>query len=247
MSLSMVGLSFYAAVLLSAFAVRSVAGFGAGLIAIPMLALILPASTAVAVATVFTTFTSLHQAGRDWRHIAWRQFVVIFMYSIIGIGLGLYCIKKLDEGMLRHCLGAFFILYSLYALRAPTAPRLLPRRWHGALAAAVEIVGGLFSALFGAGAGPIYVVYFDILRLERAVFRATMSAVVVLGGVARVAGYGSYGFYGRSTIVLLAVGLPLVIAGSWLGDRLVFRLSARSFSRLIGGIILLSGVTLLVR
>jgi hypothetical protein len=115
------------------------------------------------------------------------------------------------------------------------------------LGAGVGIVGGLFSALFGAGAGPIYVVYFDLLRLEKAVFRATMSAVVLFGGAARIAGYERYGFYGPSTIALLAIGLPLVIAGSWLGDRLVHRLSARSFSRLVAAIILLSGITLLIR
>jgi len=56
--LSSLGLAFYAVVLLSAFAVRSAAGFGAGLIAIPMLALILPVSTAVSVATVLTTLSS---------------------------------------------------------------------------------------------------------------------------------------------------------------------------------------------
>ena len=90
-------------------------------------------------------------------------------------------------------------------------------------------------------------VYFDILRLEKAVFRATMSAVVLLGGAARIAGYGSYGFYGPSTITLLAIGLPVVIVGSWLGDRVVYRLSARSFSRLIAAVMLLSGITLLIR
>jgi len=115
------------------------------------------------------------------------------------------------------------------------------------LGAGVGIVGGLCSALFGAGAGPIYVVYFNILRLEKAVFRATMSAVVLLGGAARIVGYGSFGFYGHSTIALLAVGLPLMIVGSWLGDRLVYRLSARSFSRLVAAVMLLSGITLLVR
>lgn len=90
-------------------------------------------------------------------------------------------------------------------------------------------------------------VYFDVLRLEKAVFRTTMSAVVVFGGMTRMAGYESYGFYGRSTIILLAIGLPLVIVGSWLGDRVVYRLNARSFSRLIAAVMLLSGVTLLIR
>jgi len=246
-SLSSLGFVFYAAVLLSAFAVRSVAGFGAGLIAIPMLAFILPVSTAVSVATVLTTLSSAQQVSREWRQIAWRQFSVIFLYSMVGVGLGLYFIKLLNEDILRKCLGVFIILYSIHAFRAAGAFRLLPRRWQGVLGAGVGIVGGLFSALFGAGAGPIYVVYFDILRLEKAVFRATMSAVVLLGGAARVAGYGSYGFYGPSTITLLAVGLPLVIVGSWLGDRLVYRLSARSFSRLIAAVMLLSGITLLIR
>jgi uncharacterized membrane protein YfcA len=139
------------------------------------------------------------------------------------------------------------IVYSIYALLAADTSRFVPRRWHGALGASVGIVGGLFSALFGAGAGPIYVVYFDILRLEKTVFRATMSAVVVLGGAARIAGYESYGFYGPSTIALLAVGIPVVIVGSWLGDRVVYRLSARSFSRLVAAIMLLSGVALLIR
>ena len=89
MALSALGLVFYAAVLLSAFTLRSAAGFGAGLIAIPMLALILPVSTAVSVATVLTTVTSAGQVSREWRHVAWRQFALIFFYSMAGIGLPL--------------------------------------------------------------------------------------------------------------------------------------------------------------
>src|ERR1700758_5040151 len=104
-ALSTPGLAFYAAVLLSAFAVRSAAGFGAGLIAIPMLALILPVSTAVSVASVLTTLTSLQQVSQEWRQIAWRQFINIFFYSMVGIGLGLYFIKLLNEDLMRHCLG----------------------------------------------------------------------------------------------------------------------------------------------
>jgi hypothetical protein len=246
-ALSTFGITFYAVVLLSAFAVRSAAGFGAGLIAIPMLAFILPVSTAVSVATILTTLTSIQQVSREWRQIAWRQFILVFSYSLVGIGLGLYFIKLLDEDLMRHCLGVFMILYSLHAVWAGGRVHFLPHRWHGAVGAGVGIVGGLCSALFGAGAGPIYVVYFDILRLDKAAFRATMSAVVVLGGAARIAGYESAGFYGSSTLGLLAVGLPVVVLGSWLGDKVVYRLSARSFSRLVAAIMLISGITLLLR
>jgi uncharacterized membrane protein YfcA len=212
-----------------------------------MLALILPVSTAVSVATVLTTLSSIQQVNREWRQIAWRQFIVIFLYSMVGVGLGFYFIKLLNEDILKRSLGIFMILYSIYSMRVTKASPMLPLRWHGAVGAGVGIVGGLLSAMFGAGAGPIYVVYFDILRLEKVVFRATMSAVVLLGGAARIVGYGTYGFYGASSVILLAAGLPLMIVGSWIGDRVVYRLSARSFSRLVAALMLLSGITLLIR
>ncbi|MBV8778885.1 MAG: sulfite exporter TauE/SafE family protein [Alphaproteobacteria bacterium] len=246
-ALSASGIAFYAVVLLAAFVVRSAAGFGAGLIAVPLLALILPVSTAVSVASVLTTLTSVQQVSRQWRHVAWRQFIIIFFYSMLGIALGLYFIKLLNEDLMRHGLGIFMILYSLYALYSTDSVYYLPTRWHGTIGATVGVLGGLCSALFGAGAGPIYVVYFDILRLDKAMFRATMSAVVLLGGMVRIVGYESYGFYGTSTLALLAVGLPAVIAGSWLGDRVIHRLTARSFARMVAAIMLLSGITLLLR
>jgi uncharacterized protein len=246
-SLSFPGLAFYVLVLTGAFAVRSAAGFGAGLIAVPMLAFILPVSTAVSVATALTALTSMRQVRRDWRQIAWRQFALVVSYTVIGIGVGFYFIRLLDENALRRGLGVFLIIYSVHALLTMNTSRVLPTRWHSGLAAGAGIIGGLCSALFGGGAGPLYVVYFDLLRMEKDAFRATMSAIVLIGGAARMAGYGSYGFYGHSTLALLVLGLPLVLVGSWLGDRIVYRLSTQTFSRCVGALVLLSGVALLLK
>jgi len=234
-------------VMIGAFAVRSAAGFGAVLIAMPMLAFVLPISTAVSVTTALTAITSVHEVSRDWRRVAWRHFMILALYSAIGIGLGFYFINMLEEHALRRSLGVFLILYSIYALATANASRTVSARWRGALAAGTGIAGGLLGTLFGAGVGPIYVLYFSTLRLEKEIFRVTMSTVVLLGGAARIAGYASLGFYERSTIALIAVGLPIVGVGSWLGDRVILRLDPRMFSRLIGGLILLSGLGLLLK
>jgi len=153
----------------------------------------------------------------------------------------------LDEHELRRGLGVFLILYSIYALATAKVSRTVSARWRGPLAAGTGIVGGLLGTIFGAGVGPIYVVYFNALRLEREIFRVTMSSVVLLGGAARIAGYASFGFYQWSSIALIAIGLPLVVIGSWLGDRLIRWLDPHVFSWLVGGLILLSGVGLLVK
>lgn len=246
-ALSSLGLAFYALVLIGAFAVRSAAGFGAVLIAVPMLAFVLPVRTAVSVATALTVVTSVRHVHRDWRRIAWRQFAIISLYTIIGIGSGFYFIRTLDGHTLQRGLGVFLILYSVYVLFTGGIPPRLPARWHGALAAFAGIVGGFLGTVFGGGVGPIYVIYFNILRLDREVFRVTLTTVMLVGGMARIAGYASFGFYGGSTVALLAVGLPLVGVGSWLGDRLVHSLDPRLFSVFVGGLVLFSGLALLLR
>ncbi len=246
-SLSCLGLAFYVLVLIGAFAVRSAAGFGAVLIAVPMLAFVLPVPTAVAVATALTMITSAQQVSRDWSQIAWAQFFIVSFYTMIGIGLGFYFISTLNENALRRGLGGFLILYSIYALWTRGVSPVLPTRWHGALAACAGIIGGFFGALFGGGVGPIYVVYFNVLRMSRDAFRVTMSTIMLVGASARIIGYAGFGFYGRSTMVLLALGVPLVFVGSWLGDRLALRLDPRRFGSLVGGLVLLNGVALLLR
>jgi len=239
--------SFYALVLMGAFAVRSAAGFGAVLIAVPMLALVMPMSAAVSIGSALTAITSVHQLGRGWRNIAWREFTRIAFYTAIGIALGFYVFALLNEDVLRRSFGVFLVLYALYALWTAKAPVVLPTRWHGVLAAVTGISGGFIGALFGAGVGPIYVIYFNALRLEREVFRVTMTTVALIGGLTRITGYAGMGFYQRSTLVLLAVGLPMVIIGSWLGDRVVRRLNPQHFGVFIGGLILLSGIALLLK
>src|SRR5689334_22869659 len=210
-----------------AFAIRSAAGFGAVLIAMPMLAFVLPVSTAVSVTTALTTITSVHHVSRDWRRVAWRQFAIMAFYSAIGIGVGFYFIHLLDEDTLRHSLGVFLICYALYAVATAKASPVLPIRWCRGLAAGTGVACGILGTLFGAGVGPIYVVYFNALRMEREIFRVTMSTVLLLGSAERIAGYARLGFYEGSSIMLIAMGLPLVVVGSWLGDRLIRKLDPR--------------------
>jgi hypothetical protein len=245
--LSYPGLSVYAVVLIGAFAVRSAAGFGAVLVAVPLLALVMPLPVAVSVATALTLVTSIRYVSRDWRFIAWRQFAIMMLYTLIGVGLGFYFIRLLDEHALRRGLGVFLIVYSIYVLGTGGRPPALSPRWHSALAVVAGVCGGLCSALFGGGAGPIYVIYFNVLRLEREVFRATMTMVLLVSSMLRVGGYADFGFYAGPTLTLLALGLPLIVIGSWLGSHLVRHLNPRVFGLCVAGLVLMSGTVLLLK
>lgn len=242
-----IDLVLYSLVLIGAFAVRGAAGFGAGLVAVPLLALFLPVTTAIAVASILTTLAALGQISRLWRQIAWGEFFLMSFYTAVGIAVGFYCIRLINEAMLRRALGVFLILYSIYALYTGGNAPVVGVRWRSALAACAGSAGGFLAALFGGGVGPIYVTYFNSIGLSRDAFRVTMSTTMLIGGAARIAGYASYGFYRGSAAALVAIGVPLVVTGSWLGDRIAHNVNPRVFGALIGILVLLSGVALLLK
>jgi uncharacterized protein len=242
-----VDLVFYSLVLIGAFAVRGAAGFGAGLVAVPLLALFLPVTTTVSVATVLTTLAALGQISRRWRQIAWGEFCLMSFYTAVGIAFGFYFLKLCNETTLRHALGVFLILYSIYALYTGGSAPVITARWRRMLAACTGSAGGFLAAVFGGGVGPIYVTYFNSIGLSRDVFRVTMSTTMLVGGAARIAGYASYGFYRGPAATLVAIGVPLVVMGSWLGDRIAHNVNPRVFGALIGLLVLMSGIVLLLK
>jgi len=56
------------------------------------------------------------------------------------------------------------------------------------MAAPLGLLGGLMGFLFGTG-GPFYVVYFDLLKLEKKSFRANYSFYFLLDGLFRMVVY----------------------------------------------------------
>jgi hypothetical protein len=58
---------------------------------------------------------------------------------------------------------------------------------------------------------------------------------------------GGTGLVGADTLRLFMIGLPLLLAGTWVGLRLYARLDEAGFRRVVLGLLLISGVGLIAR
>jgi hypothetical protein len=65
--------------------------------------------------------------------------------------------------------------------------------------------------------------------------------------IARILGYSAAGYYSRETLLLCALLLPMMGAGTWVGERLGNRISQESFSKLMAVLLLFAGVSLLLK
>jgi uncharacterized membrane protein YfcA len=246
-SLSVWQLLFCAFVVTLAFAVRGGTGFGGGAIAVPLLALVFPLQVTVPVVTVLNMLSSIGHGIADWKHIFWRAIWRIMPGSLLGVLIGLYFLGSFDAKPLSRALGVFVVLYALYMMLLAGRELTVPKRWLPAVAVLTSTSAGFIGALFGGAAGPLYVIYLNSLRLGRDAFRVTITSIMLVQGVTRMAGYAVLGLYDSNVLMLLAAALPTMLLGSWLGARLVRRFNATWFNRAIGVVLLASGCALLVK
>lgn len=239
-------LAWIAGVFFFAFVIRGMSGFGAGMIAVPLLAFVIPLQLAVPLCSllVFVLFVIL--VIRDRRQVVWDELKLLVPPTIVGALAGLWLFAILDNRMLVLMLGTFLVLYAGYMLAVSLLglPQLrCSQRW----ALPVGFFGSFFDTLFGGGGGTLVVIYINARGIGRAGFRATVAALWFTEMIARIGGYAWAGFYDASTLLLLAVLLPLMWAGTVIGERLGNRVEAETFARILAVMLLASGVSLLAK
>jgi uncharacterized protein len=245
--LSVWQLVFCAAVVTVAFAVRGGAGFGGGAIAVPMLALVFPLPAVVPVVTVLNMLSSIGHGIADWRRIVWREIWRILPGSLLGVFIGLYLLTLFDPQPLGKALGVFVVLYAVHAMVMAGRVVAIPPRWMLVVAVATSTLAGIVGSLFGGAAGPIYVVYLNAAQLGKDAFRVTITTVMLFQGLTRIAGYATLGLYDGTALTLLAAALPMMLAGSWLGARVIRRFDQVLFNRAVGIVLLASGAALIFK
>ncbi len=240
-SLTSVQLAACAAILFAAYFVRGIAGFGSALVAVPLLALMLPVPFVVPVIVLLDYLASLSHGARNFHHIQWRELWPLIPFTLAGIVTALYALNHLEPGLLTTALGAFVIAYAIWSL-LPLPPLRGSRWW----AAPLGTLAGLIGTLFGTG-GPFTVIYLGLRELGKSAFRGTIATIFVLDGGMRILGFGASGLYGSESVLLVLMGLPFLAAGLWLGGHVHVTLSRETFVRFIALVLLGSGGALIAR
>ena len=232
-------LMLYAAgVLFVAYLVRGVAGFGSGLISVPLLALSFPVTVVVPLVVFLDYIGSASQGLNNWKNIDWREQLPLIPFTLFGVGVGLFLLKAMSAPVIAKTLGVFVIIYAVYQLLP--LPVLQGPRF---LVAPFGFLGGFVGTLFGTG-GPFYVIYFGLRQMERSIFRATFAVNFLIDGAIRLVAYASVGFFHTQVLLSLLAALPIVGTALFLGGRLQTGFSQNVFKQCISVLLLVSGIVL---
>jgi uncharacterized membrane protein YfcA len=80
--------------------VRGIAGFGSGLIAVPLLSLVFPVPRVVPLVVSLDYVGSLSQGAKNFRCVAWKEQFALLPLMVVGIGLELVVFSVVPAGVL---------------------------------------------------------------------------------------------------------------------------------------------------
>lgn len=234
-------LVYAGAVLFVAYLVRGIAGFGSGLIAVPLLALRFPVTVVVPLVVFLDYVGSASQGVQNRAHVVWKDQLPLIPFSLIGVGIGLFLMSTMSKPGLGKALGGFVLVYAIYQLLP--LPALRGSRW---FAIPCGLLGGFIGTLFGTG-GPLYVMYFNLRQMAKTGFRATFASNFLIDGGIRLVAYAVAGLLHGALMLSMVAALPVVGAGLYVGERIHTGFSQETFKRFISVLLLCSGIALLIK
>jgi hypothetical protein len=241
MDLGIANLAFFLAATFAAALVTGIAGFAFGLVAAAVwLHILTPQQTA----TLIIGYGLVVQGISVWklrRALKWRRLWPFLAGGFVGVPLGVAILGWASPGHVRSAIGAVLIAYGIYGFVRPAIKVTAGGR---PADAGVGFLNGVLGGLTGL-AGIITTIWCGMRGWpkdeQRAVFQPIGVAIFAMSAF----WLGLNGAVSTDTAWLFAIGLPVLLAGTWLGLRLYGKLDDAGFRKVILVLLLVSGLALL--
>jgi hypothetical protein len=221
--------------------IGGVAGFGAGVVLLPLIAWTLGIR---ATAPVLTVTMLLGNLSRIWwnRGEFDRDVAVRFLAGAIpATAAGAMLYAGVTGTSLRLIIGGFLVA-------AVPLRRLLQSRYLRVRLVHFPVIGLVFGFLSAivVSIGPVLTPFYLAYGLRRSAFIATEAVCALAMHLTRGAVFSRYALLGRDTLTVGLVLGSIMFAGSWMGRRLLDRMSDRVFLAVVEALLVAMGLQFLL-
>jgi uncharacterized membrane protein YfcA len=232
------------AVIFLATTVRTTFGFGEALVAMPLLAFLIPVPVATPLVALLSITVAIVVIAEDWRHVHFLSAKWLILSALAGIPFGLLLLMSTDERIVKVVLAAVILSFSTYCLCSGRQLELKSERlgWLLCSGFCSGILGGAYNMN-----GPPLVIYGMMRRWSAERFRATLQGYFLPASLMGFCGYWAAGLWVPAVTRYYLTSLPVLLAAILLGRTINRRMKARSFVRLVHLGLLAVGATLLVQ
>jgi uncharacterized membrane protein YfcA len=214
-------------------------GFGAILIALPLLSIFLEIKMVIPLVALAAQVITLIVLIQLKQHLDWKKIIPLIISALPGILVGVYFLKRLDKGVIHWILGITLVVYSLYSLLTRARANGIREKWAYLFGFLGGCLGGALSA-----AGPPVIVYTSLSDWGKDQIKVTLQGYFVLSGFVVIIAHAINGLTTLPVIRFFAAGLPMLFLGTYVGSRFYGAINEAAYRRII--LLLLSGLGVLM-
>lgn len=232
----------YIVVVFMAFLIQSISGFGSSLFAVPLLTFLLPLEQVIPILLVYSVSQNAYIAFKDRGHIEFKNIFKELIVIALGLPVGIIFLNIVDENTAVKVLGVIILVIGIMKIVQTTRKIEVVKKKFDLMKL---FIGGSIQGAFTTG-GPFIAMYYDGKGTSKTEFRGSMcflwaviNSILILQ---KIAG----GSYTSEILHYIGLGALALIAGTFLGSKLHYKISEYYFSLGIYSLLIFSGISLLV-
>ncbi|WP_320170905.1 sulfite exporter TauE/SafE family protein [Maridesulfovibrio sp.] len=219
---------------------QGITGFGAALIAMPLLAYVVDIKVAVPACTMCGVFINMNMAYKLRDSLEFRRIMPLVAGCVPGVIFGTLILKEVDGYTLRLMLGLLVTGFALYSLRGKSARLRLGDRW----GYPAGFLTGAINSAISAG-GPPTIIFLTMRGYDRDTFRATLVGFFLFAGAMAAFGHLVSGMTTMYVFKLFLVSALPIVAGTYLGNRISGRIPEDFYKRMVMTLLVFMGLMLI--
>lgn len=213
---------------------------GAGVVAVPLLALVMPLPQAAALMLPVLIFMDI-KIIRDYRqHVNYKEVFKILPAAILGIVLAGFMMGSFSDNGLMILLAIISIVFSAWKKLLPFLGNMPGAAWLWGS------ISGLTSTLIHAGGPPINL-YFLARQLPKMSWLASVAVFFGVLNIVKIVPYFFLGQWKQEVLISSIVLLPFAWLGVKLGKDIQHNMSEETFMLVCRVLLFSSGVMLLIK
>lgn len=229
-------------ILFGANLLQAITGFAGTLISMPPTIKLIGVGEAKALLNAIAQISSLMIVCTGFKHINWREFIKIFVCMVVGMVAGIWIFNQCPLNQLLIFYGIMIIAIALKKLIVKENKEYQLPKVAGIL---ILLAAGIIHGMFVSG-GALLVVYAAAVLKDKEEFRATVAMIWVTTGCYITGTQVMAGNFNSHVIALLLVGIIPVFLGTFIGTKLLKKISQEVFMKITYVLLLLSGIMAIV-
>lgn len=218
-------------------------GFGAGLVALPILLIVLPQALAAQLAALSGLAGQLQTLPTLKYTLQWQQVVPIVCAGLLGVAAGLWLLPEVPASLFKAGVGAMLIVYALFALVLPDNWRFYKR--HPVWDVLVGLAGGLTGGAAGIP-GPPVIMWAALQHWSSDAKRSLIQTFNVATLTFMLLASAASGLLTTRFLSTALLVLPPTIIGALAGAAVYRRLNDRRYQQLVILLLLLTGIGMIL-